>query len=179
MGTHEMMGKGKSMGGNIAKMEHRIIENPALSVVLYQPEIPFNTGNIARLCGASEIRLHLIHPLGFRLDDRHLKRAGLDYWREVDVRHHEDFKAFLQSKEQGKQGKLIAFSKHASQAYPEAEVRYGDYLLFGQETLGLPSSIRKSYPCYKIPIWGAVRSLNLSTSVGIVAYHYLHQLGRF
>lgn len=167
------------MGGNISKKAHRIIENPVLNVVLYQPEIPFNTGNIARLCGAAEIRLHLIHPLGFRLDDRHLKRAGLDYWREVDIRHHESFKAFLQRREQGKKAKLIGFSKKASKAYPEAEVRYGDYLLFGQETLGLPSSIRKSYPCYKIPIWGAVRSLNLSTSVGIVAYHYLHELGRF
>ena len=167
------------MGGDISKKGHGIIENPVLNVVLYQPEIPFNTGNIARLCGAAEIRLHLIHPLGFKLDDRHLKRAGLDYWGEVDIWHHENFKAFLKSKEEGKQAKLIAFSKHASQDYAKAKVRYGDYLLFGQETHGLPSSIRKSYPCYKIPIWGAVRSLNLSTSVGIVAYHYLHQLGRF
>ena len=179
LSAHEMMGRGKSMVGNIWEKGHRIIENPALNVVLYQPEIPFNTGNIARLCGAAEIRLHLIHPLGFRLDDRHLKRAGLDYWREVDIRHHENFRAFLQGMEQGKKAKLIGFSKKASQAYPRAEVRYGDYLLFGQETLGLPSSIRQSYPCFKIPIWGAVRSLNLSTSVGIVAYHYLHQLGRF
>jgi tRNA (cytidine/uridine-2'-O-)-methyltransferase len=176
---HAMMGRGMTMAANIWEKGHRIIENPALNVVLYEPEIPFNTGNIARLCGAAEIRLHLIHPLGFRLDDRHLKRAGLDYWREVDIRHHENFEAFLQSKEQGEKGKLIGFSKKASLAYPRADVGYGDYLLFGQETLGLPSNIRKSYPCYKIPIWGAVRSLNLSTSVGIVAYHYLHQLGRF
>jgi tRNA (cytidine/uridine-2'-O-)-methyltransferase len=174
-----MMEKGASMTRDISEMEHRVIKNPPLHVVLYQPEIPFNTGNIARLCGAAEIRLHLIYPLGFRLDDRHLKRAGLDYWREVDIRHHENFRAFLKRKEEGKEAKLIAFSKHGSQAYPRAEVRYGDYLLFGQETLGLPSSIRRSYPCYKIPIWGAVRSLNLSTSVGIVAYHFLHQLGRF
>lgn len=167
------------MGGSISKKAHRIIENPVLNVVLYQPEIPFNTGNVARLCGAAQIRLHLIHPLGFKLDDRHLKRAGLDYWHEVDIRHHENFNAFLQRKEKGEQAQLIVFSKKASQAYPKADVRYGDYLLFGQETLGLPSSIRKSYPCYKIPMWGAVRSLNLSTSVGIVAYHFLHQLGRF
>ncbi|MGD8227428.1 MAG: tRNA (cytidine(34)-2'-O)-methyltransferase [Desulfobacteraceae bacterium] len=167
------------MGRNISKKAHQIIENPVLNVVLYQPEIPSNTGNIARLCGAAEIRLHLIHPLGFRLDDRHLKRAGLDYWREVDIRQHENFKGFLQSKEQNKEAKLIGFSKKASKVYPEAEVHHGDFLLFGQETLGLPSSIHKSYPCYRIPIWGAVRSLNLSTSVGIVAYHYLHQLGRF
>ncbi len=167
------------MGRDIRKIEHRIIENPPLNVVLYQPEIPANTGSIARLCGAAEIRLHLIHPLGFRVDDKHLKRAGLDYWHEVDIRHHENFPAFLKSREKGKQANLMAFSRHASLDYPKAEVSYGDYLLFGRETLGLPSGIRNTYPCYKIPIWGAVRSLNLSTSVGIVVYHYLHQLGRF
>jgi tRNA (cytidine/uridine-2'-O-)-methyltransferase len=167
------------MNRDISKMGHRIIENPPLNVVLYQPEIPANTGNIARLCGAAEMRLHLIHPLGFRVDNKHLRRAGLDYWHEVDIRHHQNFPAFLRSREKGKMGNLIVFSKHASLDYPEAEVGYGDYLLFGQETLGLPARIRGSYPCYKIPIWGAVRSLNLSTSVGIVAYHYLHQLGRF
>ena len=174
-----MMGKGKSMTRDISKMEHRIIENAPLNVVLFQPEIPANTGNIARLCGATEVRLHLIHPLGFRVDDKHLKRAGLDYWHEVDIRHHQNFPAFLKSRKNGKQANLIAFSKHASVDYPEAEVRYGDYLLFGQETLGLPAEIRNAYPCYKIPMWGAVRSLNLSTSVGIVVYHYLHQLDRF
>ena len=167
------------MSPDIREMGHRIIENPPLNVVLYQPEIPANTGNIARLCGAAEIRLHLIHPLGFGVDDKHLKRAGLDYWHEVDVRHHENLSAFLRRRDEGKQANLIAFSRHAALDYPKAEVRYGDYLLFGQETLGLPSSIRDVYPCYKIPIWGAVRSLNLSTSVGIVVYHYLQVLGRF
>jgi tRNA (cytidine/uridine-2'-O-)-methyltransferase len=167
------------MGKNITKIEHRIIENPPLNVVLYQPEIPANTGNVARLCGATQIRLHLVHPLGFRVDDKHLKRAGLDYWHEVDIRHHESFEVFLQRRKELGQANLVAFSKHASQDYPKAEVRFGDYLLFGQETHGLPPDIRNSYPCYKIPIWGAVRSLNLSTSVGIVVYHFLHQLGRF
>ena len=80
---------------NITKIEHKIINNPALHVTLYQPEIPANTGNIARLCGAAEVRLHLIHPLGFQVDDKHLKRAGLDYWHEVDIRHHESFEEFL------------------------------------------------------------------------------------
>ncbi len=167
------------MSRDITKIGHRIIENPPLNVVLYQPEIPANTGNVARLCGATQIRLHLVHPLGFRVDDKHLKRAGLDYWHEVDIRHHESFEAFLERRKEMGQGKLFAFSKHASQDYPSAEVGFGDYLLFGQETLGLPLDIRNSYPCYKIPIWGAVRSLNLSTSVGIVVYHFLHQLGRF
>lgn len=159
-------------------MEHNMIENPALNVVLYQPEIPANTGNIARLCGAAKVRLHLIHPLGFRVDDKHLKRAGLDYWHEVDILHHESFKDFLAHKG-NMGGRISAFSKHADQNYVEAEVRHGDYLLFGQETQGLPRSIQDGYPCYKIPIWGRVRSLNLSTSVGIVVYHYLHQMGIF
>lgn len=149
---------------------------PWLHVVLHEPEIPANAGNIARLCGAAELRLHLIHPLGFRVDDRHLKRAGLDYWSEIDLCHHESFEAFLESKEQGR---LIAFSSHATQEYPEAEVRQGDYLMFGKETTGLPLSIREAYPCYRIPIWGKVRSLNLSTTVGIVVYHYLQRMGRF
>jgi len=163
---------------DITKIEHRIIKDPALNVVLYQPEIPANTGNIARLCGAAEVRLHLVHPLGFRVDDRHLKRAGLDYWNEVDIRHHESFEAFLR-KEKGIESRLISFSKFAERDYTEADVRHGDYLLFGQETQGLPSDVREEFSCYKIPIWGRVRSLNLSTTVGIVVYHYLHQQGLF
>ena len=162
---------------NISKIRHRTLENPHLHVVLYQPEIPANTGNIARLCGAAEIRLHLIHPLGFRVDDKHLKRAGLDYWHEVDVCHHLDFEAFLADMDGS--GKMVVLTRHASMDYTEAEINRGDYLLFGQETKGLPSSIREFYPCYAVPIWGKVRSLNLSTTVGIVAYHYLHKMGRF
>ena len=78
------------------KTEHITIEDPYLNIVLYQPEIPANTGNIARLCGAAMVRLHLIHPLGFRVDDKHLKRAGLDYWHEVDVTHHDNFNTLFQ-----------------------------------------------------------------------------------
>lgn len=156
---------------------HRRIRTPWLHVVLHCPEIPANTGNIARLCGAAELRLHLIHPLGFSVDDRALKRAGLDYWQEVDVVHHEDYEHFLEYR--GGRGNLFAFSRHAPRAYPEAPVGRGDYLLFGRETRGLPGRIMTSLPCFAIPIWGRVRSLNLSTSVGIVAYHFLHRLGRF
>ncbi len=123
--------------------------------------------------------MHLIHPLGFRVDDRHLKRAGLDYWQEVDIRHHESFDAFLKKRAGGGEENLVAFSRHVSEDYTKARVNYGHYLLFGQETHGLPTEIRNTYPCYKIPIWGRVRSLNLSTAVGIVAYHCLHRLGRF
>ena len=164
---------------DIRQIKHREIKDPALQVVLYQPEIPANTGNIARLCGAAEVRLHLIHPLGFQVDDKHLKRAGLDYWSEVDIWHHANFEAFLESRGSEDFLSLTAFSRHAEDSYATAKVGHGDYLLFGRETLGLPLEIRNRYPCYKIPIWGRVRSLNLSTAVGIVVYHYLHQMGKF
>lgn len=156
---------------------HRRLDNPALHIVLCEPEIPANTGNIARLCGAAELTLHLIHPLGFQVDDRHLRRAGLDYWPEVDVRHHQSFPEYLEAK--GGAARILAFSRHADSLYTEASVTHGDHLLFGSETRGLPPEITAAYPCYRIPIWGRVRSLNLSTSVGIVAYHGLHVLGRF
>jgi tRNA (cytidine/uridine-2'-O-)-methyltransferase len=157
----------------------RVIEKPALHVVLHQPEIPANTGNIARLCAAAEVPLHLIHPLGFHVDDKHLKRAGLDYWQEVDIRHHVDFESFLRYKSENGTGELIGFSTHALKDYTWAQVKCGDWLLFGRETFGLPSEIREACTCYKVPIWGRVRSLNLATTVGIVVYHYLHEMGRF
>jgi tRNA (cytidine/uridine-2'-O-)-methyltransferase len=158
-------------------MTHRTIDNPSLHVVLLNPQIPANSGNIARLCGATEIPLHLVHPLGFKVDDRHLKRAGLDYWNEVDVRHHESFEAFLEAKGAG--GKVMAFSTHAIQSYTRAKVQRGEYLLFGKESSGLPLEIRDSYEGYRIPIWGKVRSLNLSTAVGIIVYHFLHAMEVF
>lgn len=167
------------MTRDITRIEHKIIEHPALHVVLYQPQIPNNTGNIARLCGAAEVRLHLIHPLGFRVDDKHLKRAGLDYWQEVDIRHHPGFHEFLEKENLEGGANVIAFSTHAREVYTEAEAKPGDYLLFGPETSGLPPDIRGMYPCYRVPIWGRVRSLNLSSTVGIVVYHYLHLMGRF
>lgn len=160
-------------------MENKIITDPPLNVVLYQPEIPANTGNIARLCGATRIRLHLIHPLGFRMDDRHLKRAGLDYWREVDIRQHNSFDEFLKSNKSRVERRLVSFSKLAEANYTTADVDRGYYLLFGQESQGLPLYIRERFPCYKVPIWGSVRSLNLSTTVGIVVYHYLHRMDFF
>ena len=160
------------------KTEHITIEDPYLNIVLYQPEIPANTGNIARLCGAAMVRLHLIHPLGFRVDDKHLKRAGLDYWHEVDVTHHDNFNTFLDS-DSDIASRLICFSKFAEKEYTKANIIKGGYLLFGQETIGLPEKIREACPCFRIPIFGQVRSLNLSTSVGIVTYHFLHKLGRF
>lgn len=156
---------------------HAVLKDPHLHVVLYQPEIPANTGNIARLCGAAKMRLHLIHPLGFSVDDKHLKRAGLDYWPEIDVRHHKNFDAFLEKMDE--RSRLFCFSRHSDRVYTRAHVNRGDYLLFGRETLGLPFNIRNAHPCYRVPIWGKVRSLNLSTTVGIVSYHYLHSFGLF
>lgn len=170
------MERGPVLDTNIIK--HKIISDAALNIVLYQPEIPANTGNIARLCGAAEIRLHLIHPLGFKVDDRHLKRAGLDYWHEIDVRQHASIEEFLDS-EGGLASRLISFSSHAELDYTKASIKRGYYLLFGKESVGLPSSIKEKFPCYQIPIWGNVRSLNLSTAVGIVTYHYLHQMKCF
>jgi len=161
----------------ITQMAHKRIERPCLHVVLYQPEIPHNTGNIARLCAAAQLTLHLIHPIGFRLDDKHLKRAGLDYWPEVDVRQHQSFDKFI--KGIARDRRVICFSTHASEPYTRADITYGDFLLFGSETKGLPLEIRGSFPCYNVPIWGKVRSLNLSTTVGIVAYHYLTKLKGF
>ncbi len=165
------------MGWNLTRTAHRRIETPRLQVALYQPEIPANTGNIARLCGAAELKLHLIHPLGFNVDDRNLKRAGLDYWHEVDVSHHGDFQAFLAAVDS--RAGIMAFSRHAEKPYSEALVKTGCVLLFGSESCGLPGFIHRDWPCYRIPIWGNVRSLNLSTSVGIVTYHFLHGLGAF
>ncbi len=156
---------------------HVTIHNPVLHIVLYQPEIPANTGNIARLCGAARLPLHLIHPLGFKVDHKHLRRAGLDYWPQVDVRQHRSFEDFIETVEPG--ARLICLSVHCGEFYTKADVNKGDYVMFGPETRGLPPDIRETYPCFKIPIWGKVRSLNLATAVGIVTYHFLHTLGLF
>jgi tRNA (cytidine/uridine-2'-O-)-methyltransferase len=155
--------------------DHLHIKDPFLNIVLYQPEIPANTGNIARLCGAAMIRLHLIHPLGFSVDDKHLRRAGIDYWHEVDVTHHKNFEAFLLS-DAGIKDHLYCYSKSAERLYTEAAISKGSYLLFGPESVGLPEKLKNEYPCFRIPIFGNVRSLNLSTSVGIVSYHYLYEM---
>lgn len=165
------------MGTNVAEINHCRIKKPILHIVLYQPEIPSNTGNIARLCAAALLPLHLIHPLGFKLDDKHLKRAGLDYWPEVDLREHLSFEEFVGALKNDAQ--ILCFSTHATQVYTQARVSQGAFLVFGPETRGLPLGIRSAYPCYKVPIWGKVRSLNLSTTVGIVAYHYLSTLRGF
>lgn len=147
-----------------------------LHVALFEPEIPPNTGNVARLCAATGARLHLIGRLGFRLDDRSLKRAGLDYWDAVDVVRHvtfEEFEAALGG------GRVWCVETPSVVPYTRAAFVDGDCLLFGAESKGLPAGVREKYAERLIGIpmpTGAVRSLNLATSVGVVLYEALRQL---
>ncbi|MBN2808258.1 MAG: tRNA (cytidine(34)-2'-O)-methyltransferase [Deltaproteobacteria bacterium] len=169
------------MSESISRSQKRITD-PALHIILFEPEIPANTGNISRLCAAAELPLHLIHPLGFKTDDRNLKRAGLDYWSEVDVREHETFAAFVDfwQKITPSPAPLIALSAKAQKNYNTVTaIAPGFGLIFGPETRGLPQTILETYPSCTVPMWGKVRSLNLSTTVGIVAYHFLQQLKVF
>ncbi len=146
-------------------------------IVLVEPEIPPNTGNIARLCGATGTVLHLVGKLGFNIDDKTLKRAGLDYWSEVDVRYWPDL-ATLQTAFPA--GRFIYTSKKVARSYIEMEFQEGDFIVFGKETKGLPEELIAAHPdtSVRIPIFGKVRSLNLSTSAGIVLYEALRQTGR-
>ena len=149
---------------------------PSLNIVLVNPEIPPNTGNIARMCGATRSILHLVHPLGFSTDDRHLRRAGLDYWDKVEIIHHSDLEGFF-NYSQGQE--LLFFSARGNALYSNAPFKDGCYLVFGSETKGLPQTILDRFKknTYYVPIWGDVRSLNLSTAVGIVTYEAYRQLG--
>ncbi|MGE4545872.1 MAG: tRNA (cytidine(34)-2'-O)-methyltransferase [Pedobacter sp.] len=152
--------------------------NTPFHIVLIEPEIPPNTGNIARLCGATGTVLHLVGKLGFSLDDRYLKRAGLDYWEVIDVRRWETLedleKAFPDSR-------WWYTSKKAQRSHVEADFHPGDMIVFGKETAGLPKELLDKNPehCIRIPIFSEkVRSLNLSTAAGIVLYEALRQTGR-
>ncbi|MPZ75245.1 MAG: tRNA (uridine(34)/cytosine(34)/5-carboxymethylaminomethyluridine(34)-2'-O)-methyltransferase TrmL [Deltaproteobacteria bacterium] len=149
-----------------------------MQVVLFQPEIPPNTGSIARLCAATLTPLHLIEPLGFKIDDKHLKRAGLDYWKFVDLRVHKSWDDFIR-KSTAK--RLLYISKRAVKSYTSVHYEENDYLVFGPETQGLPQQLldENSAHSFCIPMAGhGVRSLNLSNAVSIVLYEGLRQLGR-
>ena len=149
-----------------------------MHVVLFQPEIPPNTGSIARLCAATRTPLHLIEPLGFKIDDKHLKRAGLDYWEFVDLRVYKSWDNFLK---QNATRNLFYFSKRETQSFTRARYQERDYLVFGPETRGLPHELLDANPerSYRIPMMGTgVRSLNLSNAVSIVLYEGLRQLGK-
>ncbi len=146
-------------------------------IVLIEPEIPPNTGNIARLCGATGTVLHLVGKLGFSTDDRMLKRAGLDYWSEVEIHYWQDFD---QLQKNYPDVRFFYTSKKARKSYVEADFREGDFLVFGKETQGLPDALLESNEdqAIRIPIFGRVRSLNLSTAAGIVLYEALRQAGK-
>jgi tRNA (cytidine/uridine-2'-O-)-methyltransferase len=144
-----------------------------VGVVLYTPEIPPNTGNIARTCAATGTKLQLIEPLGFKLSDRYLKRAGLDYWAAVDLVCHPDWQTFLNETQPQR---IICFSAHAQISYRDFCYQPGDWLLFGSETQGLPRDIRENHLQVVIPTYRTVRSLNLAVSVGIGLYEALGQL---
>lgn len=147
------------------------------NIVLVEPEIPPNTGSIARLCGATDTVLHLVHPLGFSTDDRHLKRAGLDYWQHVDIRHWASLDEFLAAQDENR---LYFFTTKTTRPFTVARYQPGDYLIFGKETKGLPEEIRRLYSdrCYTLPMRNPhIRSLNLAMTAGVVLYEALRQNG--
>jgi tRNA (cytidine/uridine-2'-O-)-methyltransferase len=145
-------------------------------VVLVEPEIPQNTGNIARLCGATQCPLHLVGPLGFSIDAKAVRRAGLDYWHLVQVHRHVTIEHFQHA---CPESNLLLFSAKASRSYLHAPYRPGTALVFGRESVGLPEELIEAHAdsVYGIPTLGAVRSLNLANAVGIVLYEALRGLG--
>ena len=147
-----------------------------LHIVLLEPEIPQNTGNIARTCAAIGAKLHLIEPLGFSVDDKHMKRAGLDYWDALDVQIHEDFAQFL---EQNPDAEIYYFSKKGKRLYSEITYPKDVYFLFGRESVGLPEPLLKEHLDHtiRLPMKEGLRSLNLSNAVAIAAYEALRQQG--
>lgn len=148
---------------------------PPLQVVLVSPQIPPNTGNAARTCAVTGSRLHLVEPLGFSLDERSLRRAGLDYWRDVAPEVHAGWPEFEASAVRGQIEKLHLFTGRASRSVFDARFRPGDLLVFGTEDLGLPPALLDAYPerWVGIPLLGGQRSLNLATAVGIGVYEAL------
>jgi tRNA (cytidine/uridine-2'-O-)-methyltransferase len=152
------------------------MENPTLNIVLHQPEIPSNTGNIARTCLAAGARLHLIKPLGFSIDDRQLRRAGLDYWHEVDVRLWESLEDLFSATAEARERRFFFTTKCRRPCY-EAAFKPGDWFFFGRETKGLPESLLAEYAdqCVTIPMENGARSLNLSVSAGIAVFEARRQ----
>lgn len=148
-----------------------------LNIVLYQPEIPQNTGNIARTCVLTDSKLHLIKPLGFSLDEKHLKRAGLDYWQYLDLEIHESYEDF---RNKYKEANIYLSTTKRSRIYSQVTFKEGDFIMFGRESSGVPEYIREDIKdnCIRVPMINTTtRSLNLSNSVSIVAYEALRQLG--
>lgn len=147
-----------------------------LNIVLVEPEIPQNTGNIARTCAATGSKLHIVKPMGFTIDDKKLKRAGLDYWHLLGVVYYENLAEFF---EKTKGGRYFYSTTKALNTYADVRFAEGDYILFGKETRGLPEELlhQNKEQCIRIPMISEARSLNLSNSVAIVVYEALRQLG--
>ena len=147
-----------------------------LNIVLYEPEIPANTGNIGRTCVATGTRLHLIEPLGFKLNEKALKRAGMDYWNDLDVTTYIDYQDFL---EKNPGVKIYMATTKAHKVYTDGEYEPDCYIMFGKESAGIPEEIlvENEEDCMRIPMNGDIRSLNLGNSVAIVLYEALRQNG--
>ena len=147
-----------------------------LNIVLYEPEIPANTGNIGRTCVATGTRLHLIEPLGFRLDEKSLKRAGMDYWKDLDVTTYIDFNDFM---EKNPGAKSYMATTKAPNVYTDVEYEPDCYIMFGKESAGIPEEVLVEHKedSIRIPMLGDIRSLNLGNSVAIVLYEALRQNG--
>ena len=145
-------------------------------IVLVEPEIPQNTGNIARTCAVTGARLHLVRPLGFSVEDKQLKRAGLDYWHTLDITYHDSFEAVEAA---FPDARFFLLSTHATRSYADVQYRDGDFLVFGKETAGLGQALlsRRSEDAVRIPMREGLRSLNLSNSAAIVLYEALRQAG--
>ena len=145
-------------------------------IVLVEPEIPQNTGNISRTCAVTGSVLHLVRPLGFSVDDRQLKRAGLDYWQYLDIRYHDSFEAVERA---FPEGRFFLCTTRATQIYTDVQFKDGDLLVFGKETAGLSHALldRRQGDAVRIPMGDGLRSLNLSNSAAIVLYEALRQTG--
>ena len=146
----------------------------ALNIVLFEPEIPANTGNIGRTCVATGTRLHLIEPLGFRLNEKSIKRAGMDYWEHLDVTRYINFEEFL---EKNPGAKIYMATTKGQHVYTEVKYEPDCYIMFGKESAGIPEEILVKHPdnCIRIPMLSEIRSLNLSNSVAVVLYEALRQ----
>ena len=146
----------------------------ALIIVLFEPEIPANTGNIGRTCVATGTRLHLIEPLGFRLNEKSIKRAGMDYWEHLDVTRYINFEEFL---EKNPDAKIYMATTKGQHVYTEVNYEPDCYIMFGKESAGIPEEILVKHPdnCIRIPMLSEIRSLNLSNSVAVVLYEALRQ----
>lgn len=163
------------------RLRAKPIERP-FHVVLVEPEIPPNTGNVARLCAATRCPLHLVGKLGFRIDEHAVRRAGLDYWHLVDVRQHADLneaEAFIRANGPARAPRRYLFTGRASRSYLDVQFQLGDVLVFGKESVGLPAELLDSAPedLVGIPMSGFVRSHNLANAVAIALYEALRQTG--